>query len=151
MAQYNLGIVLGEQGKTDQAIDHYRDAIALRPDYAEAHYNLGRLLVEQGHADEAIEHYEKTVEINPADSEAENNLGVTLFGIGRVDDAIRIIGRLSIRTELRRSFMQFGERAYCEGRFRWCHCSLFGVPGRVCRTNRKRNTISQAPFCAKAA
>jgi tetratricopeptide (TPR) repeat protein len=88
MVHYNLGIVLSERGETDQAIDHYRQAVALRPNYAEAHYNLGRLLVEQGHFDEAIDHYEKAVEINPADPEAQNNLGVTLFGIGRVDDAI---------------------------------------------------------------
>jgi protein O-mannosyl-transferase len=88
MAHYNLGIVLSEQGKADQAIDHYRQALDLRPDYAEAHYNLGRLLVEQGQSDEAITHYERAVAINPADAEAQNNLGVTLFGIGRADDAI---------------------------------------------------------------
>jgi tetratricopeptide (TPR) repeat protein len=87
MAHYNLGIVLSEKGKADQAIDHYKRAVDLRPDYAEAHYNLGRLLVEQGQFDEAIAHYEKAAAINPADAEAQNNLGVTLFGIGRVDDA----------------------------------------------------------------
>ncbi len=79
MAHYNLGIALSGQGETDQAIDHYRQAITLRSDYAEAHYNLGRLLVEQGRLDEAIAHYEKAVEIKPADPEAQNNLGVTLF------------------------------------------------------------------------
>ena len=88
MADYNLGIVLSEQGEADQAIDHYRRAVALRPDYAEAHYNLGRLLVEQGQLDDAIAHYERAAAINPADAEAQNNLGVTLFGIGRADDAI---------------------------------------------------------------
>jgi protein O-mannosyl-transferase len=88
MAHYNLGIVLSEQGEADQAIDHYRRAVALRPDYAEAHYNLGRLLVEQGQLDDAIAHYERAAAINPADAEAQNNLGVTLFGIGRPDDAI---------------------------------------------------------------
>ena len=88
MAHYNLAIVLAEQGAIDQAIDHYRDAVSLRPSYAEAHYNLGRLLVEQGRVDDAVAHYEKAVEIKPGDPEAENNLGVTLFGIGRVGDAI---------------------------------------------------------------
>ena len=88
MAHYNLGIVLSEQGEADQAIDHYVQAVALRPDYAEAHYNLGRLLVEQGQLDNAIAHYERAAAINPADAEAQNNLGVTLFGIGRADDAI---------------------------------------------------------------
>jgi len=88
MAHYNLGIVLSEQGEAEQAIDHYRRAVDLRPDYAEAHYNLGRLLVEQGQLDDAIAHYERAAAINPADAEAQNNLGVTLFGIGRADDAI---------------------------------------------------------------
>ena len=88
MAHYNLGIVLSEQAEADQAIDHYRRAVALRPDYAEAHYNLGRRLVEQGQFDDAIAHYERAAAINPADAEAQNNLGVTLFGIGRADDAI---------------------------------------------------------------
>jgi tetratricopeptide (TPR) repeat protein len=88
MAHYNLGIVLAEQGHIDQAIDHYQDAVALRPAYAEAHYNLGRLLVEQGRLDDAVAHYEKAVQINPGDPEAQNNLGITLFDTGRVDDAI---------------------------------------------------------------
>jgi tetratricopeptide (TPR) repeat protein len=88
MAHYNFGIVLSEQGKSDAAIDHYRRAVELRPDYAEAHYNLGRLLVEKGHLEDAIAHYEKAAAINPRDAEAQNNLGVTLFGIGRADEAI---------------------------------------------------------------
>jgi tetratricopeptide (TPR) repeat protein len=88
MAHYNLGIVLSEKREADQAIDHYRRAVDLRPDYAEAHYNLGRLLVEKGQLDDAIAHYERAAAINPADAEARNNLGVTLFGIGRADDAI---------------------------------------------------------------
>ena len=88
MADYNLGIGLSEHGEADQAIDYYRRAVALRPDYAEAHYNLGRLLVERGQLNEAIAHYEKAAAINPADAEAQNNLGVTLFGIGRADEAI---------------------------------------------------------------
>ena len=88
MAHYNLGIVLSQQGEADQAIEHYRQAVALRPDYAEAHYNLGRLLVERGQVNDAIAHYERAAAINPADAAAQNNLGVTLFGIGRTDDAI---------------------------------------------------------------
>jgi tetratricopeptide (TPR) repeat protein len=88
MAHYNLGIALSNQGKTDEAIVHYREAIELRPSYAEAHYNLGRLLARKGQLDDAVTHYEKALEINPADAEAQNNLGVTLFGSGRVDEAI---------------------------------------------------------------
>src|SRR4029079_5492849 len=88
MAHYNLGITLNEQGDTDGAISHYREAVELWPGYAEAHYNLGRLLVQKGQIDEAITHYEKAVEINPSDADAHNNLGATLLATGRTDDAI---------------------------------------------------------------
>ncbi|PYJ11903.1 MAG: hypothetical protein DME93_08900 [Verrucomicrobia bacterium] len=88
MAHYNLGIVLRDQGETDEAITHYRQAVALRPNYAEAHYNLGRALAEKGEFEDAIAHYEKALAINPADAEAHNNLGATLFMKARVDDAI---------------------------------------------------------------
>ena len=88
MAHYNLGIVLRDQGETEQAIAHYRQAIALRPNYSEAHYNLGRALAEKGEVDDAIAHYERALAINPGDAEAHNNLGATLFLTGRVDAAI---------------------------------------------------------------
>ena len=82
MAHYNLGIALNEQGDTDGAISHYREAVELWPGYAEAHYNLGRLLAQKGQVDEAITHYEKALEINPSDADAHNNLGATLLPMG---------------------------------------------------------------------
>jgi tetratricopeptide (TPR) repeat protein len=88
MAHYNLGIALNDQGDADGAIAHYRQAVELRPSYAEAHYNLGRLLAQKGQLDEATVHYEKALEINDADAEAHNNLGATLFAKGHVDEAI---------------------------------------------------------------
>ena len=88
MAHYNLGIALNDQGDADGAIAHYRQAVELRPSYAEAHYNLGRLLVQKDRIDEAIAHYEKALEINPADAETHNNLGAMLFANRRVDDAM---------------------------------------------------------------
>ena len=70
MAHYNLGIVLSEQGETDQAIDHYRQAVTLRPDYAEAHYNLALLYLTLDDRGEAERHYEILKTINPALAEA---------------------------------------------------------------------------------
>lgn len=118
MAHYNLGIVLGQHGETDQAIDHYRRAVALRPDYAEAHYNLGRLLVEQNQLDDAIAHYERATAINPADAEAQNNLGVTLFGIGRADDAIAHYRKaLDIRPDYAEAACNLGNALIAKGDF----------------------------------
>src|SRR6266436_2909370 len=88
MAHYNLGIALRDRGETDQAITHYRQAIALRSAYAEAHYNLGRLLADKGEFNDAVDHYEAALAINPDDPDAHNNLGATFVQQGRIDDAI---------------------------------------------------------------
>ena len=88
MAHYNLGIALRADGYSDQAIDHYRQAVALKPDYAEANYNLARLLAEKGALQDAVEHYRSALDVNPEDAEAHNNLGATFARMGRVEDAI---------------------------------------------------------------
>ena len=42
-AHNNLGNILKDQGKFDDAMAHYGRAIAIRPDYAEAHYNRAEI------------------------------------------------------------------------------------------------------------
>jgi len=88
MAHYNLGIALRDRGQNEQAIAHYRQAVAIRPEYVEAHYNLARLLVVKGEFKDAIAHYVKALTINPNDAEAHNNLGNVLLRVGRADEAI---------------------------------------------------------------
>ena len=55
---------LAARGQFDEAIDHYRKALEVKPDYAEAHYNLGIALAGRGQVDEAIGQYRKALEIN---------------------------------------------------------------------------------------
>ena len=58
MAHNNLGNRPGAtRGKLDEAIAEYREAIRLKPDYADAHYNLGIALATRGKLDEAIAEY----------------------------------------------------------------------------------------------
>ena len=116
MAQYNLGIALRDRGETDQAIAHYREAIALRPDYAEAHYNLARLLVARGDLDDAIVHYQKVLLINPADAEAHNNLGAALFAAGQLDEAVAHYEKaLAARPQYAEALINLGDAMLAEG------------------------------------
>ena len=58
-ANTQLGILLREQGKFDEAEAAYRRALATDPSYALAHYNLGVLLdLYLRRPAEALEHYE---------------------------------------------------------------------------------------------
>lgn len=57
-AHNNLGILLMEQGRLDQALPHLTQAVALEPDNGVMHFNLANALGILGRADEAFEHYE---------------------------------------------------------------------------------------------
>ena len=50
MAHVNLGLALEAQGKLDEAVAEYREAIRLKPDDASAHFNLGNALKLPGEA-----------------------------------------------------------------------------------------------------
>ena len=56
-AQYNLGSVLAARGRFDEAIENYRKAIQINPNYPDALNNLGIALAAKGRFDEAIENY----------------------------------------------------------------------------------------------
>jgi len=58
----------------DAAVKSFEKAIAINPDYVEAHNNLGSILNALGHLDVAIECYEKAIAINPDFSDAYYNL-----------------------------------------------------------------------------
>ena len=49
----NLGILLGEMDRPDEAISAYRRALSLAPDYPDALYNLAETLVARGELGEA--------------------------------------------------------------------------------------------------
>ena len=46
-----MGIALKDKGEPDAAIDSYKQAIKIKPDYAEAYINLGNALKAKGELD----------------------------------------------------------------------------------------------------
>ena len=49
-----MGIALKEQGKPNEAIEVLSKALAIKPDYADAHYHISVTLHEQGRLEEAV-------------------------------------------------------------------------------------------------
>ncbi len=64
-AHNNLGNVLKESGRLDEAVTCYRRALELSPDYADAHNNIGVLLTAQGNLDLATHHYWQALNCRP--------------------------------------------------------------------------------------
>jgi hypothetical protein len=88
VAHDNLGSALFTDGRIDEAIDHYTEALRINPDYLESHNNLGAALFRKGRIDEAINYYMGALRIKPDLEEAHNNLGAALFRKGKIDEAI---------------------------------------------------------------
>jgi len=55
-AQYNLR-ARSSKGRTDEAIDHYRKTLELRPENADAHANLGSAFLAKDRIQDAITQY----------------------------------------------------------------------------------------------
>ena len=73
-AYYNIGCEYGQLGRDPEAIVAYKQAISLKPDYAEAHSNLGSALANLGRLDEAIAQFNEALRIDPALDDVRKNL-----------------------------------------------------------------------------
>jgi len=79
MAHNNLGVVLADQGRRDEAIAQYEQALRLKPDHAEAHDNLAiQLAAIPGRLPEAIDHSEQAVRLKPDSPVTRYNLAIQL-------------------------------------------------------------------------
>jgi tetratricopeptide (TPR) repeat protein len=87
IARDMLGTVLSNQGKFEEAIRQYREALKLYPNYAKfphiLYCHLGRVYTLQGRVDEAIEALTQAVRLKPNYAAAHFNLGLALEAKGK--------------------------------------------------------------------
>jgi protein O-mannosyl-transferase len=94
LAENNLGNVLSDQERLEEAIVHYRRAADLKPDLIEAHINLAISLEHCKRPEEAFDACKKALGLKSlpvGDSIAANvyfSLGNTLVRLGKIKEAI---------------------------------------------------------------
>ena len=88
-AYNNLGRLLAQQGKSDEAIAAYAAGLQLRPDEPILHINLGYELAKLGRFEEAVTHYETAIRLKPDLALAHVNLAVALEALEKWDEAAR--------------------------------------------------------------
>ena len=71
---YDRATDLFGDGKSEEAIVVYREALAIDPDFADAWHGLGMALSELGRHDEAIEAGKRLCELSPDDTLAHTTL-----------------------------------------------------------------------------
>ncbi len=73
----------------EKAIEHYSEALELRPDFAEVYFHRGSAYEDQRESDLAVEDYSKAIEMNPNFAFAYRNRGLIYEKKGEVDLAIK--------------------------------------------------------------
>jgi tetratricopeptide (TPR) repeat protein len=117
-AHNNLGVVLYQSGKVEEAIAHFREALRLYPGNAFAHNNLGGALSNLGKNDEALVHLDQAIQINPNYAEAYSNLGMALMRQGRMAEATKCFETsLRLNPQHPDTHHNLGNIAYAQDRF----------------------------------
>lgn len=89
ITENNLATALQAQGRLDEAITHYQQAMVHRDDYAPAYNNMGTALRAQGKVDEAIAAYQRALDLRPEYSDARFNLANAEMAKGDPNTAIQ--------------------------------------------------------------
>jgi protein O-mannosyl-transferase len=88
IAGNNLGIILREEGKIDEAIDFLESAMRVNPNDVMVLNNLALALNDREKHAEALALLEKALELRPDEVHTHANLGLVLADCGRIDDAL---------------------------------------------------------------
>ncbi|MBD0372469.1 MAG: tetratricopeptide repeat protein [Pyrinomonadaceae bacterium] len=112
-----------EAGKLAEAVESFRQATRMSPDWAEAQYWLGGALAENGSLKDSLKPLKLAMQLKPATDEndlyilAAYSLGNSYFGLGRYKEAVkayekakaRDAGLPKVRYNLGLAFVQMGK------------------------------------------
>ena len=87
---FNTGYVLYRYGLFEESIEHFEEAIKLKPSFAEACYYLGAAYAEgKQDYEEAIIYYDKTIKLVPNSGYVHFVMGDAYRALGKEKEAIK--------------------------------------------------------------
>jgi tetratricopeptide (TPR) repeat protein len=84
----NEGSELAAQGKPEEALRCYDQAVRIKPDYASIWVNKGTVYEDQGKDEEALRCYDQALQIRPDDPYAKHNKGNIYLKQGKTAEAL---------------------------------------------------------------
>ncbi len=114
----NRGIILGDLGLNEQAIQDFDKAIELNPEYPDHYYNRGSAFDEQGEYEKAIQDYDRAIELKPEDAKAYANRGVSYYNQGEYEKAIQDFDMaIALNQEYAIAYANRGNIFYLQGEY----------------------------------
>jgi Flp pilus assembly protein TadD len=92
-----LGHSLVQEGRIDEGVRRYRQALALQRSSAPIHNGMGVALLRLGRTDEARPHLEEAIRLDPGQADAQTNRAVLDLALGRPELARDRLIRLVVR------------------------------------------------------
>lgn len=112
----NLGFISQHRGDLKAAIDSYKQAAKVKPDYHEAYNNLGYTLQLEGDLKSAIDNYKQAVKVKPDYIDAYYNMGHALQEKGDLKAAVSCYRRIvEIEPDNADAFNALGAALQLEG------------------------------------
>lgn len=102
-AHYNLGSDLARQGRLEEALHHFYEALRIKPDYGKAHNNLGLVLYRQEKFEPAVYHFSEALRLLPDNAAAHYNMGLALIAMG---DPIAAVSHYSTALRIKPDFAE---------------------------------------------
>lgn len=116
MAHNNLGTVLMESGRHQEAAFQIEEALRLNPENAAAYNNLGNLAARQNDLEKSTEYYRRALQIQPTSGDVHNNLGVTLFESGKTEEATEhFLKAIAIKPSFAMPYCNLGNASMIKG------------------------------------
>jgi Flp pilus assembly protein TadD len=86
-AYYNIGLAYDRMGRTEEAVEHYRESIRLDARRAAAHANLGEIYDRRGLKEKAEKEYHLALKYDRKSAVVLYNLGALYYERGEHDRA----------------------------------------------------------------
>jgi predicted TPR repeat methyltransferase len=115
----NLGNILKENDRAEEALPAYQRCLELDPKHANAHNNIGIILKEKGQLEAALECFETAVRLEPKMVHGHRNKGDVLGDLGKVDEAIDSLHTaVTLDAFNEQAYKSLGQMLYGAGRIK---------------------------------
>jgi len=84
----NMGALLLQQQKTNEALQCFSAVVTIEPEHPEARHNLAAILLQNGRFSQAVEHYEYLIDKAPHDINCQYQYATALLESGKLRQSI---------------------------------------------------------------